>query len=49
MMHHIIIPTYCFTFMIPKCNLGFLNTVKENGASATSFIGLGIPKCSLIG
>jgi len=37
------------TFRIPKCDLGFLNTVKENGASATSFIGLGIPKWSLIG
>ena len=36
-------------FRIPKCGLGFLNTVKENGALATSFIGFGIPKCSLIG
>jgi len=34
---------------IPKCGLAFLNTVFENGSLTTSFIGLGIPKCSLIG
>jgi len=41
-MSHIIIST-------DYVSLGFWNTVKENGASATWFIGLGISKCLLIG